>query len=61
VLLWWLLDRTPEQRATAALVALIRQVLPSAGLALRLPPIRRFVTSFDELIQEALFGRSAAA
>jgi AcrR family transcriptional regulator len=61
VLLWWLLDKTPKQRATTTLVSLIRQLLPSAGLALRLPPIRRFVTSFDELIREALFGAAATA
>ena len=59
VLLWWLLDRTPRQRATAALVALTEQLLPSATLALRLPPIRRFVIGFDELIREGLFGNAA--
>ncbi|HMC78512.1 MAG TPA: TetR/AcrR family transcriptional regulator [Vicinamibacterales bacterium] len=58
VLLWWLLDKTPGQRATAALVALTRQLLPSAVLALRLPPVRRFVTSIDELIREGLFGEA---
>jgi AcrR family transcriptional regulator len=61
VLLWWLLDRTPRQRASAALVALVQQPLPSATLALRLPPIRRFVIGFDELIREALFGNPATA
>ena len=61
VLLWWLLDRTPRQRATAALVALTEQLLPSATLALRLPPIRRFVIGFDELIREGLFGKAATA
>jgi hypothetical protein len=61
VLLWWLLDKTPKQRATAALVALTRQLLPSAALTLRLPPIRRFVIAIDELTREALFGELAAA
>jgi AcrR family transcriptional regulator len=61
VLLWWLLDRTPEQRATKALVALTRQLLPSGALALGLPPIRRFVLQMDELIREGLFGSPAAA
>jgi AcrR family transcriptional regulator len=61
VLLWWLLDKTPKQHATDALVALTRQVLPSAALTLRLPPIRRFVTALDELIREALFGSPATA
>jgi AcrR family transcriptional regulator len=61
VLLWWLLDKTPKQRATDALVALTCQLLPSAALTLRLPPIRRFVIAFDELIREGLFGSPAAA
>src|SRR4051794_17130786 len=60
VLLWWLLDKTPNQRATNALVALTDQLLPSAALTLRLPPIRRFVVAFDELIREGLFGSPAA-
>ena len=61
VLLWWLLDKTSNQRATAALVTLTRQLLPSAALALLVPPVRTFVISVDELIREALFGSPAAA
>ena len=61
VLLWWLLDKTPEQRATGGLVALTRQLLPSAALALGLPPIRRVVVQMDDLIREGLFGGPAAA
>ena len=61
VLLWWLLDKTTEQRATAALVSVVKQLLPSAALALGLPPIRRFVVQMDELIREGLFGSPAAA
>ena len=30
------------------------QVLPSAALTLRLPPVRRFVQSADRLFQDAL-------
>jgi AcrR family transcriptional regulator len=60
VLLWWLLDKTPHQRATTSLIALTRQLLPSAALALRVPPVRRFVISVDELIREALFGQTHA-
>ena len=61
VLLWWLLDKTPRQRATDALVDLTAQLLPSAALTLRLPPIRRFVTAVDELIRDGLFGSPARA
>jgi hypothetical protein len=55
VLLWWLLDRSAKQRATAALVALTEQLLPSAALALRVPPVKRFVIAADGLIRDALF------
>jgi AcrR family transcriptional regulator len=61
VLLWWLLDKSSHQRATAALVALTEQLLPSAALALRVSPVRRFVISVDELIRDALFGDSTNA
>jgi AcrR family transcriptional regulator len=61
VLLWWLLDRSANRRATAALVALTQQLLPSAAVALRVPPVRRFVTSVDQLVQEALFASPASA
>lgn len=56
VLLWWLLDRSDRQRATDALVALTAQMLPSAALTLRLPPIRRFVLRLDELMNDGLLG-----
>jgi hypothetical protein len=36
-------------------VLLTRQILPSTALTLRLPLVRRFVLSADELIREALF------
>jgi AcrR family transcriptional regulator len=61
VLLWWLLDKSANQRATASLVSLTRQLLPSAALALRVPSVRRFVISVDELIREALFGNQSPA
>ena len=56
VLLWWLFDKSSRQRATSALVSLTQQLLPSATLALRVPPVRRFVIAVDGLIGEALFG-----
>lgn len=59
VLLWWLLDKSLHQRATAALVSFTVQLLPSASLALRVPAVRRFVISVDELIRDALFGSPA--
>ena len=59
VLLWWLLDKSSNQRATAALVLLTQQLLPSAALALRVPPVRKFAISVDKLVCEALFGSQA--
>ena len=56
VLLWWLLDKSPGQRATTALVSLTQKLLPSAALALRVPTVRRFLISVDGLVREALFG-----
>jgi AcrR family transcriptional regulator len=56
VILWWLLDRSRRQRTTTALVALFRQILPSAALALHLRPVRTFVQSADALFVEGLLG-----
>ena len=56
VLLWWLLDKSSNQRATAALVSLVHRLLPSAALTIRVPSVRGFVISVDELVREALFG-----
>lgn len=61
VLLWWLFDKSSHQRATWALVSLTEQLLPSATLALRVPPVRRFVIAVDELMGEALFGGPVSA
>jgi AcrR family transcriptional regulator len=60
VILWWLLDRSPGQQATSALVALLRQILPSAALALHLRPVRGFVQSADTLFGEALLNGPVA-
>lgn len=59
VILWWLLDKSPGQRATTALISLFRHVLPSAALTLRLPPVRGFVRSADVLFKDALLDSNA--
>lgn len=61
VLLWWLFDKSSRQRATSALVSLTEQLLPSAALALRVPPVRRFVIAVDGLMHEALFANPSTA
>lgn len=60
VLLWWLLDQSASQRTTFKLVALTQQLLPAASLSLKIPSIRRFIVSLDELISEGLLSKSAA-
>jgi hypothetical protein len=61
VLLWWRLDRSGAQRATIGLVALTKQLLPSAALAIRLPSVRRFVIGIDQLMSAGLFEDPAAS
>jgi hypothetical protein len=61
VLLWWLLDKSSRQRATAALVSLVQPLLPSAALTLRVPSVRRFVIAVDELVDPALFRGPVSA
>jgi AcrR family transcriptional regulator len=56
VILWWLLDRSPNQRATTALVALTKQILPMASLALKIKRVGAMVLSGDKLFAEALLA-----
>jgi AcrR family transcriptional regulator len=55
-LLWWLLDRSPGQRATERLVALVERALPLLSAALRLPAAASLVDAADRLVREGLFG-----
>lgn len=57
VLLWWLLDKSPGQRATKGLVTLVEQTMPSAALALRFRPVGRLLRTGDVLFGEAMFDR----
>jgi AcrR family transcriptional regulator len=58
VILWWLLDKSPQQRATGALVQLLSKGLPAAAMTLRLPKVGAFVLAGDRLFQEALIGEA---
>ena len=60
VLLWWLLDKSTHQRATRTLVSLTQHVLPTAALALRVPAVRKYLMSVDELVRDGLFGSPIA-
>jgi AcrR family transcriptional regulator len=61
VILWWLLDRSPNQRATTALVALTRQILPMASLTLKMKRVGAMVLSGDKLFAEALLAEGTPA
>jgi hypothetical protein len=50
------LDKTPQQRATGALVQLMAGARPAAALTLRLPRAGRFILAGDRLLREALIG-----
>lgn len=58
IILWWLLDKSPKQRATTSLMALVRRALPACALTLRLPQVHAFVVAADKLFREALFDDS---
>ena len=56
VLLWWLLDRSPGQRATRALLTLLARALRLAAPALRVPGVPGLVLAGDALVRDALLG-----
>jgi hypothetical protein len=56
VLLWWLLDKSPGQRATDALVKLLERVLRMIAPSLGVPGVAGIVTAADELVRDALFS-----
>jgi len=56
IILGWLLDKSPQQRATRTLVALLEGMLPVAALALRTEPARTMLRTADRLCQDGLVG-----
>jgi AcrR family transcriptional regulator len=54
ILLWWLLDKSPAQRATGALVALLERAGPLIALAVRVPTVPGLIVAADRLVREAL-------
>jgi AcrR family transcriptional regulator len=60
VILFWLLDKSAEQRATQDLLALFRQLLPMAALARQIEPVRTLIRVADGLVTSGLFGGGAA-
>jgi AcrR family transcriptional regulator len=56
VILWWLLDKSPRQRATTQLLKMLENLLPMAALASRMPMAGLFIRAADQLCREGLFG-----
>jgi AcrR family transcriptional regulator len=56
IILGWLIDKSPNQRATAKLVGALQRVMPAVSLALRFKPARRWLRMADSLCREGLFG-----
>ncbi|NMO23036.1 TetR/AcrR family transcriptional regulator [Pyxidicoccus fallax] len=60
VVLWWLLDKSPRQRATDGLIRLLERLLLPASLALKVPGAGAFVRTADALFRQGLLGEPAA-
>lgn len=60
VLLWWMLDRSRNQRATQLLLAFAERALAPIALALKLPATRRLLSELDRAAGLALLGEPAA-
>jgi len=61
IILWWLLDRSPSQRATSALVTLLERAGPLIAVALRVPTVPGLVVAADALVRDALLGDAPPA
>ena len=59
IILWWLLDKSPRQRATKELIALLSLALPFLGSALWQEPARTLVETVGRLCGEGLLGGAA--
>lgn len=58
-ILWWLLDKSPRQRATERLIVLLERALPLVTLSLRAPRVRALIVAADDVVREALFDDTA--
>lgn len=58
IILMWLLDKSPKQRATAAFITLLGTALPLAAIALKLKSVRSVMRGADALFQDVLFGEA---
>jgi AcrR family transcriptional regulator len=58
VILLWLLDKSPRQRATTAFISLLESALPLAAIAFKLKAVRTVIRNADGLFQDVLFGEA---
>lgn len=56
IILFWLLDKSPRQRATGTLLSSLERTLPVISLAIRFRPARTWLRLFDTLFREGLLG-----
>jgi len=56
VILWWLLDKSPQQRATRSLLVILEIALPLASIALKSKKVRSILNEGDVLIGDAFLG-----
>ena len=61
LLLFWLLDRSPAQRATERLLASLEGALPWASLLVAAGSASEVIRTTDQLLRDALFGTNRAA
>ena len=61
IILWWLLDKSPHQRATTALISLLEGAAPLVAMALRVPRVPRLLVAADALVRDALFDDAPPA
>jgi len=60
ILLFWLLERSPGQRATQAMLALLRRGMPLAAASLRLPGVRDQLLTADAALRDGLRDTTSA-
>lgn len=56
IVMGWLLDKSPEQRATHGLIKTLRKASPMMSMFMKLPMSGTLIESLDRLCLEALFG-----
>ena len=61
VILWWLVDKSPAQKGTTQMIAMLEGALPMVAMGLRLGPTRAWLHTADALCREALFGDTLPA